>query len=165
MLEWAHEAVTGGGIGYVVGPHPVDQALTLMGSPSRVRGRVRHEPGEDVESWIGIELDFAGGATAAVQVFRTGRADPPRFLVHGTRGTIAARDGTSLQVITDDGRKVVHEGLAPPTRLGAEVYSGLADAIRGDGRPMVGAEAGRAVVDVIERARACGQGMLPTAAP
>jgi len=160
VLKWAHEDASGGGIGFVVGPHPVDQALTVMGTPVGVRGRVRHEPGEDVESWIGIELDFDGGATAAVNVFRAARATPPRFVAHGARGTIVAGDGRSLEVLKGDGSREFYDDLTPPTRLGGYVYDRLAAAIRDHGDLAVGAIAGRAVVDVIERARGCGRKAL-----
>ena len=101
VVPWAHSSATGGGISFVVGPHPVDHLLTLMGRPERVRGRVRVAPGEDVDEWIGIDTDFAG-ATGTVDVWRSARDSPPRFVAHGSEGTIVARDGTSLEILEPD---------------------------------------------------------------
>lgn len=154
VLDWPLRLGAGGGISFLIAPHPVDHLLTLAARPVRdVRGRVHVRPGDEVEDWIGVDVDFDGGVTGHVSVWREALASPPRFVLHGTAGTLVATDATSIDVLTPGGGHERLTGFAPPTELGGEVYAGFADAIRGRGELRVGAAAGRAVVDVLDRAR------------
>ena len=153
VLEWMHQRRTGGGISYVVGPHPVDLLLALLDSPvTDVRGRTYHVGAEDVDAWIGLEVDVDSGATGRVDVYRTALHTPPRFVIHGTDGTIIANDPQSLELHTGSQPSESFGTFAVPGCLGAEVYSGLAAAIRGTGPLAIGADAGRSVIDVLDRA-------------
>jgi predicted dehydrogenase len=152
VLDWPHQRAFGGGISYLVGPHPVDQLLTLLGSPVTVAGRVHREPGEDVDHYIAVDVTFASGATGRVSVFRRSGIAPPRFAVYGTRGALLATNGTEVIVQPFDGERRVRGGLTPPSVLGTEIYAGLYDAIRHGAPPPVTAEQGRMVVEVIELA-------------
>ncbi|SMH48990.1 Predicted dehydrogenase [Rathayibacter oskolensis] len=151
-LEWAHRRAAGGGVARVIGPHPLDQVLRLIEEPvESVTARARVEPGDEVESWIAVDLGFGSGVTATVEVFRRSWAAPPRFTVFGSAGTAVADDGTRVVVTTRDGRRVV-DGLEPPGRLGDEVYVDLVDAIRGGGEPRVGLAEAVEVVEIVQRA-------------
>jgi len=153
VLEWPHKRARGGGISYLVGPHPVDQLLQLVGSPAQtVAGRVHHHPGEDVEHYIAAEVSFSTGASGRVSVFRRSGISPPRFAVYGTRGTLLSQDGTEVHIQPFDGDRRSIGDLQPPSLLGNEVYAGLYGAIR-HGTPLpVTAEEGRAVVEVLDLA-------------
>ena len=155
VLEWAHQKATGGGISYVVGPHPVDLLLALLDSPvTGVQSRVYRIEGEDVDAWIGLEVDVETGASGRVDVYRSALHSPPRFIVHGTAGTIVANDAQSLEVHRSAGGAEEFGRFALPGCLGGEVYSGLAAAIRGSGALTIGSDTGRSVVDVLDRALA-----------
>ena len=151
-LEWAERRASGGGVGRIIGPHPVDQALHLVGRPvERVSARARIEPGDEVESWIAVDLAFDDGTTATVEAFRRTGLAPPRFTVYGSEGTIVATDGTEMLVRTADGTTTIG-GLAPPGRLGEEVYDDVVAAVRSGLPPRVTLDEAIAVVDVLERA-------------
>jgi predicted dehydrogenase len=151
VLDWPHRASSGGGISYLVGPHPVDQLLHLVGTPpTQVGGSVHRAPGEDVDDYIGLDVRFATGVLGRVDVFRRSGIAPPRFAVYGSLGTIVSRDGTRLEVRPLDGPAYTAGPFERPGRHGAEVYQGLSDAIR-HGAPLpVTPEQGRHVVEVLE---------------
>ena len=154
VLAWAHDAACGGGVGRVIGPHPVDQLLTLAASPvTAVDGRYHLDPEVGVEDWLGIDVDFASGLTGHIEIFRRTGIPPLRFAVYGSTGTIIATDATTLEIEQAGTRRTV-TGLEPPGVLGAEIYADLAAAIREGKPPRVTAANGRAAVAVIERAYA-----------
>ena len=152
-LVWARMRSSGGGVGRVIGPHPVDHLLTLAGSPiESVSGRVSREDGEDVEHWMGIDIRFRSGALGHVEIFRRSGIAPPRFTVWGDLGVAVATDGTRIDVRRHSGEERSITGLQRPGTLGREIYDDLAGAIR-DGRPpRVTARDGRRSVEVIELA-------------
>ncbi|WP_298806559.1 Gfo/Idh/MocA family protein [uncultured Pseudokineococcus sp.] len=163
VATWTEDAATGGGVGWLIGPHPVDQVLQLAGRPTGVAGAAHHPPGSTVEDHLRVELDFAATAsgapvTARLDVHRRAPRPAPRFLVTGERGTLASMDGTAVVVLADGRAPVVHAGLVPPGRLGEEVYAGVVAALRGGPGSAVTGEQGRDVVDVLERALAAARG-------
>lgn len=128
-LDWAHRTDRGGGIARVIGPHPVDQLLTLVGRPVlAVTGRAHLDPADGVEDWVGIDVEFDGGVTGTAEAFRRSRAAPPRFIVYGSAGTAIAQDGTQIRIVTDEGERLV-SGLVAPGTLGQEIYDDLHSAI------------------------------------
>lgn len=152
VLGWAHEPHAGGGVGRVIGPHPVDHLLTLAGSPVvEVDGWVHLDSDDRVDDWLGIDVGFASGLTGHVEIFRRSGIAPPRFTVYGSKGTIVAPDGKTLEIECDGERSVIG-GLEPPGILGAEIYDDLIAAINDGTPPRVPAAAARDVVDVLERA-------------
>lgn len=160
-LDWARRRASGGGVARIIGPHPIDQVLHLVGEDvARASARARVEPGEEVESWIAIDLAFATGATATVEAFRRSGIAPPRFSVYGSEGAVVASDGTQVRVRSATGSRTV-EGLAPPSALGVEIYDDLIAAVR-EGRPLrVALGDAVAVVDVLERADRSLRDLLP----
>lgn len=165
VLDWPHRAASGGGISYLVGPHPVDQLLQLVGSaPVQVAGSVHRSPGEDVDDYIGLDLRFASGVLGRLDVFRQPGIAPPRFAVYGSLGTIVGRDGTMLEVQPHEARAYRIGPFERPGRLGDEVYKGLFDAIRYGAPLPVTPEQGRQVVEVLELGlRSASQGGIPHA--
>ena len=85
--RWREEAVRGGGILLDLGPHLLDQALSLFGLPQTLSATVEaHRDGALADDYCHLVLGYprhqvilhASTLTALV---------PPRFLVHGTRGS------------------------------------------------------------------------------
>ena len=169
VLPWPHQRAAGGGIAWVIGPHPVDALLHLVdAAPTAVSGRVHREPGDEVEHFLAVDVTFDDGAGGRVSVFRRSGIAPPRFVVYGTKATLMASDGTEVLVQPVDGERRRITGLRPPSVEGRPVYDGLYDAIRHGAPPAVTAEEGRAAVHVLELAlqsAAHGGVPLPTTAP
>lgn len=152
VLGWAHEPNAGGGVGRVIGPHPVDHLLTLAGSRVvAVDGWVHMDPDDLVDDWLGVDVGFASGLTGHVEIFRRSGIAPPRFTVYGSKGTIVAPDGKTLE-IECDGKRSIIGGLEPPGVLGAEIYDDLTAAINEGIPPRITAAEAREVVNVLERA-------------
>lgn len=152
-LEWAKSLSAGGGVGRIIGPHPIDHLLTLADSPiETVSGAVQRENGEGVEHWMGIDVRFRSGVLGHVEIFRRSGIAPPRFTVWGDEGMAVASNSTGIDVRLHSGETRVIKGLQRPMTLGTEIYDDLASAIRNGIAPRVAASAGRRVVEVIELA-------------
>lgn len=166
-LPWVRERATGGGVGWLIGPHPVDHVLTLAGAPvDSVAGHAQRAPGEDVEDWLGIDLTFASGALGRVEVARWLGTGLPRFVVWGSEGMAVAPDGRHVEVVRHDGTRRVVAGLTPPGTLGREVYDDVVAAVRGGVPLRVPATRARDVVAVVETAaRSAAQGSRPLPFP
>src|SRR5579875_1415816 len=153
VLSWPHERGYGGGIGWLVGPHPVDQLLRLIGARSRaVAGEVHVARGEEVEEFIGVKVEFESGVVGRVDVFRRAGVAPARFRVYGSEGTIVGRSGGELEVSVVGRDPFRVAGLTPPGVLGGEIYAGVYRAIREGGELAVRPEEARDVVEVLELA-------------
>lgn len=167
VLEWPHQADSGGGISWLVGPHPVDQLVHLIDSdPVTVAGQVHRHEQDEVEHYIAVDMRFADGASGRVSVFRQSGIAPPRFAVYGSKATVLATDGTELrmQPLTGAGRSIT--GLRRPSLEGQQVYDGLYRAIQYGEPPPVTAEEGRLAVHLLElahRSAAAGGQPLPVA--
>jgi predicted dehydrogenase len=152
-VAWVTRREAGGGVGRLIGPHPIEHVLDLAGAQVvAVAGRRHLAPGEDVEDWLAVDLTLTGGRTARVEVARRLGAGLPRFVVRGSAGTAVAPDGTRVDVLLHDGRAWTVTGLAPPGVLGAEVYDDVHAAIRSGRRLRVPVERARDVVAVLEAA-------------
>jgi predicted dehydrogenase len=89
---WKEVASPATGFLYDLGPHLVDQALTLFGPPARITASVRHDRERtDVDDAFDLVLDYdlAYGRALRYSCHATMlAADPsPRFLVNGTQGS------------------------------------------------------------------------------
>jgi scyllo-inositol 2-dehydrogenase (NADP+) len=88
---WREEE-DGGGLLYDIGPHLIDQALTLFGHPTTLTASVRHDRNAgQVPDAIDLSLTFPTGRDRTILV-RLGAtalaADPaPRYRLHGTGGS------------------------------------------------------------------------------
>jgi len=81
-------AVPGSGLLYDLGPHLLDQVISLFGRPLRSRKTTgSYRPGSQVDDYFTFHLEYAGG----LNVFVTSGlliAEPvPSFVLHGTRGS------------------------------------------------------------------------------
>lgn len=163
VVDWVRVRASGGGVARLIGPHPVDHLLALVGAPvDTVAGRTHHEAGEDVEDWISVDVSFATGAQGHIEVFRHTGIALPRAAAWGSAGMAAATDGTRVEVQRRDGERRVVDGLRPPGRLGEEIYDDVAHAVR-LGQPLrVPATYARDIVEVLELAeRSAARGGVP----
>ncbi len=112
---WREEA-DGGGLLYDIGPHLIDQALTLFGRPFKLWASVRSDRNTGkVPDAFDLNLFFHGGRdkTILVRLGATALAlDPaPRFRLHGTSGSYT-KNGLDPQEPT------ILAGTLPP-RIGS----------------------------------------------
>jgi predicted dehydrogenase len=89
---WKEVASPATGLLYDLGPHLVDQALTLFGPPARITAFIRHDRDRtDIDDAFDLVLDYdmLYGRALRYSCHATMlAADPsPRFLVHGTHGS------------------------------------------------------------------------------
>ena len=84
---WKEAANPANGMLFDLGPHLVDQALALFGTPSTITASVRQERDEtSIEDAFDIVLEFDRlRATLSATMIAADAA--PRFLLHGTRGS------------------------------------------------------------------------------
>lgn len=163
VVDWVRSRACGGGVARLIGPHPVDHLLTLVGAPvATVAGRTAGESDDDVDAWFSADVTFTSGAEGHVEVFRRLGVPPPRATVWGTEGMAVAGDGSRVEVRRHDGTTRVVDGLPPIGRLGGEVYDDVAHAVRHGGPLRVPARHARDVVAVIELAeRSAARGGAP----
>ncbi|HEX4308429.1 MAG TPA: Gfo/Idh/MocA family oxidoreductase [Acidobacteriaceae bacterium] len=86
---WRESGGPGGGTLFDLGPHVIDQALTLFGVPESIWASVRVERESAVvdDAWD-IFLEYAHPPkTVALRATLTACAPGPRYRVHGTRGS------------------------------------------------------------------------------
>jgi predicted dehydrogenase len=85
--RWREDATRGGGLLFDLGPHLIDQALTLFGVPQTVNATVKiHRDEGSAPDYVHLQLGYAEHevvlhASALVAIA------PPRFAIHGTRGS------------------------------------------------------------------------------
>ena len=85
--RWREQAARGGGLLFDLGPHLIDQALALFGAPESVYATVKqHRDRASAPDYLHLLLGYADKevvlhASALVAI------EPPRFTVHGTRGS------------------------------------------------------------------------------
>jgi scyllo-inositol 2-dehydrogenase (NADP+) len=84
---WREQAGAGSGVWFDLGPHLIDQALTLFGAPEAVSADVRVErDGAVVDDAFDVTLMYP-----RVRVFLRGTMlaskPAPHFLIHGTKGS------------------------------------------------------------------------------
>jgi scyllo-inositol 2-dehydrogenase (NADP+) len=174
---WREAAQAGSGLLWDLGPHLVDQALLLFGTPDSVSGDVAiQRPGALADDYFELRLRYGAmrvslSASSLVSLAR------PRFAVHGTEGSFvkhgldpqeaALRLGTSPlapgfgqekagwhgQVTSDSNGPV-----AVPTLPGRYLafYEGMAAAIRGGAPPPVDPADARQGLAILAAARAGG---------
>jgi scyllo-inositol 2-dehydrogenase (NADP+) len=81
------EGEAGGGILYDLGPHLIDQALCLFGSPETVYADIRQQrPSAKTPDAFDLMLDY-GNLKVNLRASALVRAPVPRFLLHGTAGS------------------------------------------------------------------------------
>jgi predicted dehydrogenase len=101
VARWREDGSAGSGIWVDLGPHLVDQALALFGMPLAVSGDLAAlRPGAISDDWAHVVLHYADKRVilhASVCV----AGGPPRFIVHGTRGSLVKQlpDGQEPQLV------------------------------------------------------------------
>lgn len=174
---WKESQEEGGGTLFDLGPHLVDQALALFGSPETVWADVRSErTNSTVDDAFDIKLSYPG-LTAWLRSASLTCAPGPRFVLHGTHGSYikygldpqedALRTGGSflnphwgeepekawgMLTLERDGAL---QYQAQPTLPGdyRHFYANVRDAIQGKASLAVPGEAGVLSIRVLELAR------------
>lgn len=85
---WRENPADGAGILYDLGAHLIDQALLLFGNPNTIYAETKlQRPHAKSIDWFEIHLDF-GFTKAIVKAGMLVREAGPRFLIHGTKGSL-----------------------------------------------------------------------------
>jgi scyllo-inositol 2-dehydrogenase (NADP+) len=85
--RWREEASRGGGLLFDLGPHLIDQALTLFGAPQTVFATVRqHRDHASAPDYVHLLLAYPD-KEIVLHASALAALAPPRFTVHGTRGS------------------------------------------------------------------------------
>src|SRR5246127_738692 len=90
---WKEGANAANGLLMDLGPHLVDQALTLFGAPAGITASVRKDRDKtDIEDAFDITLEYPGysgehGLRAHCRSSMLAADAAPRFLLHGTKGS------------------------------------------------------------------------------
>lgn len=90
--RWRERAGPGSGLWYDLGPHLVDQAVTLFGVPTTVQAALRiQRRGGQADDWFHVLLDYP---TRQVLVSSSMLAldRGPRFVVRGTSGSLIKQE-------------------------------------------------------------------------
>lgn len=152
LAEWAHTTTGGGGVGYLIAPHLIDHQVVLHGgAPERVSAVMHTYPGDAVEHYLDLRLQFPDGPEARIEIFRENAVDLPKWTVLGDCGTIVCPDFQTLRLDRADGTSRLETGLAP-LQACDEFYAALALALRGGGPVPVDPEAAAVTVAVLESA-------------
>lgn len=86
--RWRERPGPAAGLWWDLGPHLVDQALALFGSPDSVQASfAMQRSGATTDDWAHVVLGF-GPIRAVLHVGMLAAIPGPRFLVHGTRGSM-----------------------------------------------------------------------------
>ncbi|WP_225205261.1 oxidoreductase [Novosphingobium huizhouense] len=152
--RWREAAGPGGGVWFDLGPHLVDQALALFGMPQGVSADIAAlRDGAQADDWAHVVLRYRRHR-AILHAGMCVAGGAPRFVVHGTQGTLVkqcldpqeaqsvaglrpgdeswGRDPDPLRRIDAAGAET--QTLAPRGAQQA-FYASLAAAIRGQGAP------------------------------
>jgi predicted dehydrogenase len=91
--RWREGSGPGSGVWYDLGPHLIDQALTLFGPPESVQAdlRIQRRGGSSVD-WFQVVLGY-GPMRVSLTSSMLATDAPARFLVRGTRGSLTKRGG------------------------------------------------------------------------
>jgi len=168
--RWREQAGAGGGVLWDLGPHLVDQALQLMGTPDAVYANLaRQREGARVDDWAHVVLSF-GPRRAILQIGMLAAGGTTRFLAHGARGSLvkAQPDPQEAQLLAglrpgdvgwglDDDPLRVFDGsmeraVAVPCGDYSRYYAAVRDALLGRGSNPVTPAQAIAVMAVLEAA-------------
>jgi predicted dehydrogenase len=85
--RWREEAARGGGLLFDLGPHLIDQALVLFGAPESIYASVKqHRDGASAPDYVHLLLAYPD-KEVVLHASALCAIEPPRFSVHGTRGS------------------------------------------------------------------------------
>ena len=170
--SWKEQPDEGNGLLADLGPHLIDQALQLFGTPTAVTGDLAAQRQDArVDDYFHLNLDY--GALRVVLSASTLIAAPrPRFAVHGTSGSFVKFGLDPQEEQSKNGLLPVQPGfgvdpvqgvltkpdgtsLPVPTECGRYLsfYEGLANAILTGSELPVSAEEAREVMHIIALAK------------
>ncbi|WP_329956027.1 oxidoreductase [Collimonas silvisoli] len=172
--RWRENALTGGGLLYDLGPHLIDQALTLFGAPQSVNATIgAYREHAQAEDYVHLQLAYPD-KQVVLHASALSALEAPRFVIHGRRGSYLKTGLDSQEDQLKAGLRPGQPGWAknPPGLLrevegeldlrgelgtldGAyvEFYRALAASIQ-DGLPFpVTADAAVSVAEILELAR------------
>lgn len=169
--RWREQDRAGSGLLWDLGPHLVDQAVRLLGRPERVTASVaRQRDGAQSDDWVHLLLEH-GTRRAVLHCSLLASGGAPRFLVHGTRASIAKPhpDPQENQLLAglrpgdagwgvDEDELLLFEHGQPVRRLPAprgdqsRYYEAVCAALRGEGPNPVPPEQALEVMAVLEAA-------------
>jgi scyllo-inositol 2-dehydrogenase (NADP+) len=171
---WRDKPDVGSGILADLGPHLIDQALMLFGTPEAVSADIAcQRDGAVTDDYFEITF-FYGKRRAILSAGRLVAAARPRFSVHGTRGSFVKRGLDPQEAWLKEGRRagdpgfgiedpanhgVLTLGDGSKTRILTEAgdyrryYAGVAEAIATGTPPPVTAQDARAGLMLTELAR------------
>jgi predicted dehydrogenase len=154
--RWRDSDGPGGGLWIDLGPHLIDQALRLFGTPEALTlDRTALRDGGRADDWFLATLRYANGPRVTLGAHALGAIPGARFLVHGTQGSlrIDGLDGQEALLKAghapggtgwsgDDGRSALLATGADAAALRSETlplepgdypayYAGVRDAILG----------------------------------
>jgi predicted dehydrogenase len=85
--SWREAALPGSGILFDLGPHIIDQALTLFGNPKSITADIRKQrPDVQADDYFNIWLDY-GFLKVILHSGMLVREQGPRYMIHGTKGS------------------------------------------------------------------------------
>ncbi|MFZ1181690.1 MAG: oxidoreductase [Herbaspirillum sp.] len=85
--RWREAAAHGGGLLFDLGPHLIDQALVLFGAPHSLSATLRQQRDHaQVPDYVHLQLHYAD-KEVILHASALTALPPPRFTVHGTRGS------------------------------------------------------------------------------
>lgn len=84
---WREDILPGSGVFYDLGPHLIDQALVLFGTPLTITADIRKQKEySKVDDYFDIRLDY-GTLIVTLHSSMLVREMGPRYMVHGTKGS------------------------------------------------------------------------------
>ena len=169
--RWREQPGPATGLWWDLGPHLVDQALTLFGWPDTVQANLaRQRSGATTEDWAHVVLGF-GSTRAVLHAGMLAALPGPRMLMHGTRGSLLkaqpdrqeqqliaglrpgdpqwGSDPDPLQWRVDDGPALTRAAVPGDQ---SRFYVELADAIEGNGPNPVPPDEAIRVMAILEAA-------------
>ena len=95
---WREKPEAGSGVLFDLGPHLIDHALTLLGTPEFVVADVRIErEGFSTDDAFDICLEYAGGVRAQLSATMLTVTPRARFVVTGTKGSFVKNEFDPLE--------------------------------------------------------------------
>jgi predicted dehydrogenase len=169
--RWRERAVPGGGILYDLGPHLIDQALDLFGSPqSVIASSATQRAGASIDDWAHVVLDY-GRLRVILHASMLVAGGAVRLALHGTKGSWLKRGGDVQELQLRAGLHPGNAGwgvdpeparfydgttsFAVPVPAGdyRQFYGALREAILGRGENPVTPAQALATTNVLELAR------------
>ncbi|WP_147197479.1 oxidoreductase [Pantoea sp. CCBC3-3-1] len=170
--RWREQKGAGSGIWFDLGPHLIDQALQLFGSPVAINVDLAElRPGAQTTDYFHAVLTYPQ-RRVVLHASMLVAAESPRYQVHGTRGSYvkygldpqedSLKAGARLPqeewgydmrdgVLTlANGEEMAEETLLTTPGNYPAYYAGIRDAISGEGRNPVTAEEAIQVMELIE---------------